>query len=307
VTDAITEAAPTGPYFLDLDLSVGKIYWGDFDGGSIYRANLDGSDRETLLIGINKTRGVRIDPGCGMLFWVNRDDGKIQRGPLSAFVSGTIPVTHPAVQALYSDLDTPHGLVLDVAARKIYWADTGTNAGHGGGAHAVNRGDFDGSTPSEVLAIGVEPWDVDLDLRCGSYAEWRTRFFRRDALAVQSDPNSDPDGDGLPNALEYAYGCPPLQADPTQSPEGFLWRDPASGSRFPALKFRRQNSATDLTYHVQVSTDLKDWEGDPASTHTIQIEAVSAGDGIVQVTVRSRQILSRDTAQFMKLTVELRP
>ena len=49
VADVITNAAPTGPYFMDLDIAAGKIYWGDFSGvvsnGSIYRANLDGSAR----------------------------------------------------------------------------------------------------------------------------------------------------------------------------------------------------------------------------------------------------------------------
>ena len=202
VTDVITNAASTGPYFMDVDAAAGKIYWGDFGGGAIYRANLDGSARETLLTGNNNTRGVRVDPGGGMLYWINRDDKKVHRCPLSAFDGGTIPLTHPSVQTLYTNLDTPHGLELDIPARKLYWADTGTNLGEGEGGQAVSRGDFDGSTPLEILASGTEPWDVDLDLRCGNYTEWRTRCFRRDAPAAQTDPAADPDADGIPNALD---------------------------------------------------------------------------------------------------------
>src|SRR4026209_385813 len=44
VIDVITNAAAAGgPYFMDLEVPAGKIYWGDFSGGSIFRANLDGS------------------------------------------------------------------------------------------------------------------------------------------------------------------------------------------------------------------------------------------------------------------------
>lgn len=133
VTDVITNAAASGPYFMDLDVPAGKIYWGDFSGGSIFRANIDGTERETLLTGNNNTRGVRVDPRGQMLYWINRDDKKVHRCPLAAFESGAIPLTHPAVQTLYTNLDTPHGLTLDIPARKIYWADTGTNPGNGTG------------------------------------------------------------------------------------------------------------------------------------------------------------------------------
>ena len=307
VTDVITNAAPTGPYFMDLDLSAGKIYWGDFDAGSIYRASLDGSGRETLLSGINKTRGVRVDPGGGMLYWINRDDKKVQRCPLSAFDKGTLSITNPSVQTLYSDLDTPHGLVLDIPARKLYWADTGTNTGTGNGEKGVSRGDFDGSAPLEVLATGVEPWDVDLDPRCHTYAEWRTRFFRKDAAPDQTNPDADPDRDGLPNAIEYACGLSPLHADQTGLPEAFLWRDSTSDTVYPALKFRRQAAAVDLTYYIQTSSDLRNWVGSPVNSQTTQIEVAPLGDGIEQATVRSLQILSGNTSQFLKLQVVLGP
>src|SRR5882672_7611591 len=87
VIDVITNAAPTGPYFMDLDVPAGKIYWGDFSGSSIFRANLDGSARETLLTGNNMTRGVRLDPRERMLYWIDRNDKKVHRCPLSAFAS----------------------------------------------------------------------------------------------------------------------------------------------------------------------------------------------------------------------------
>jgi sugar lactone lactonase YvrE len=304
VIDVTTNAAPSGPYFMDLDVEAGKIYWGDFDVGAIYRANLDGSSRETLLTGNNKTRGVRVDPAGGMLYWINRDDKKIHRCPLSAFAGGTIPLTDPAVQTLYTGLDTPHGLTLDVAAGKIYWADTGSNSGTGTGDRSVSRGDLDGSTPLEVLASGSEPWDVDLDLRCTSYSEWRARFFRRDAPPAQTAPNADPDGDGLPNAVEYAHGLPPLRSDRTGLPEGILLLGPTPGVPYAGVKFRRQAGAADLTTYFETSGDLTNWTGTPANPPTTTVTVTSLDDGLEEVTVRSLAPISTDP-QFLRLVIAL--
>jgi hypothetical protein len=307
VIDVITNAAASGPYFMDVDVAAGKIYWGDFEGGAIYRANLDGSARETLLTGNNRTRGVGVDPAGGMLYWINRDDKQVHRCPLSAFAGGTIPLTHPTVQTLYTGLDTPHGLALDIPARKLYWADTGSNSGTGTGDRAVSRGDFDGSTPVEVLAAGTEPWDVDLDRRCLNYAEWRMRCFRRDAASGQTSPSADPDNDDIPNALEYAFDLSPLHADTAGLPGGFLTTGPVSNADYHALRFRRRANTSDLTYTVQVSTNLTSWSGSPTDPQTIEIDVRPLGDGMEEATVRSLYPISDYPTHFMRLNVLLRP
>jgi hypothetical protein len=226
---------------------------------------------------------------------------------LSAFAGGTIPLTHPAVQTLYTNLDTPHGLVLDIPARKLYWADTGTNPGTGEGGQAVSRGDFDGSTPMEVLASGIEPWDVDLDPRCSSYAEWRMRCFRRDASPAQTNADADPDGDGIPNALEYAFNLSPLHADTARLPEGFLAAGPVTHADYHALKFRRRSGTSDLTYYVQVSTNLTTWVGSPTDPQTTEIEATSLGEGMEEVGARTLYTVSGYSTHFMRLAVALEP
>jgi hypothetical protein len=307
VIDVITNAAPTGPYFMDLDVAAGKIYWGDFDGGSIFRASLDGSARETLLTGNNKTRGVRVDVGGGMLYWINRDDAKVHRCPLSAFNGGTIALTNPVVQTLYSGLDTPHGLELDIPARKLYWADTGSNAGTGSGDKAVSRGDFDGTTPMEILGTGSEPWDVDLDRRCATYAEWRLRCFRKDAPAAQTDPPADPDGDGWVNAVEYALDSPPLHGGGAVLPKGFLTTGPITNAVYQAVTYRRRATATDLGYEVQVSTNLTQWSGSVADPRTAVIEVRSLGDGMEEVTARTLDPVDRLPAHYLRVNVVFTP
>jgi hypothetical protein len=302
VIDVITNAAPTGPYFMDLDVPAGKIYWGDFGGGSIFRANLDGSGQETLLTGNNMTRGVKLDPRERMLYWINRDDKKVHRCPLSAFAAGTIPLTHPAVQTLYTNLDTPHGLALDIPARKLYWADTGTNPGNGTGGQSVCRGDFDGSTPLEILATGTEPWDVDLDLRCSNYTEWVQRCFRRDAAPAQTAPDADPDGDEIPNAVEYAFDLSPMHADRSELPSGLVAVGPTQGD-YHAVNYHRRTGTSDLHYNVQVSTNLTQWAGDA----TVEIQVTPLGDAIESATARTLYTVSSYTNHFMRVRVTLGP
>ncbi|NIP95800.1 MAG: hypothetical protein GWO24_21140, partial [Akkermansiaceae bacterium] len=72
------------PYFLQLDLASSRIYFGDFSAGNIFRADLaDGNNLETLVSGITgQVRGVHFDPSTEMLYWANRNDGKIQRRPV---------------------------------------------------------------------------------------------------------------------------------------------------------------------------------------------------------------------------------
>lgn len=303
VTDVITNAAASGPYFMDLDVPSGKIYWGDFSGGSIFRANLDGSERETLLTGNNNTRGVRLDPRERMLYWINRDDKKVHRCPLAAFEGGTIPLTHPAVQTLYTNLDTPHGLTLDVPARKIYWADTGTNPGNGNGGQSICRGDFDGSTPLEILATGAEPWDVDLDLRCTNYMEWTQRCFRRDAPPAQTASDADPDGDGIPNAVEYAFDLSPMHSDVLKLNTLFVRVGAASGDNHQAVVYSRRNGASDLQYKVQVSTNLPQWSDGETGEGLV----VPTGDGMESVLASSIHTVVTRSNHFMRVQVQLTP
>ena len=299
LTTVIDTTNGNQPYFLDLVPSAGKLYWSGFASGSVYRANLDGSGFETIVTGNNNSRGVCVDSASGMIYWINRDDKKVHRCPLAA-----LPVnvgTSPAVQTLYQGLDTPHGLVLDLPAGKLYWADTGSNAGLGLGDKAVSRGDLDGATPQEILAAGSEPWDADLDPRCATYTEWRARFFRKDATAAATDFLADPDGDGAVNLLEYATGSHPLRGDaaPVQPLVHF---DNITGSSHLAVRFHRRPAATDLTYQVQVSEDLVTW-----LPTTVEVGAQPAADFLETVTTRAAAPLPGPGRLHMRLKVVKTP
>jgi hypothetical protein len=308
VMSAVSDAAPSGPYFMDLDRVGGKIYWGDFGDGAIYRSNLDGSGRETLLTGTNSTRGVRVDSQGGMLYWVNRNDKKVHRVPLTALGGPTpIPLTHPAVETLYDNLDTPHGLTIDIPARKIYFADTGSNAGEGQGGSAVSRGDIDGSTPMEVLASGSQPWDVELDRRCLTYDEWRRRCFRVDATPEQTTPEANPEADPFNNALEYLFNLAPLHPDGSGTLQTLLVVDSPTGLIHPAIRYPRRAGTSDLTSWVEVSPNLIEWEGSLSAPATMELQVRPLGDGMEEVTARALEPLSELPVVFMRVVVELLP
>ena len=296
----VADAAPTGPYFLDFDRDHGLVYWGDFSGGAIYRAQFDGSRRELLLTGNLQTRGVGVDAGGGFLYWVNRDGRSLHRCPLAAFANGPITLGHSAVATLYRGLDTPHGLVLDVPAGKLYWADTGTNAGEGFGGQSICRGDLDGKSPAELLASGTEPWDVDLDRRSSTFTEWRARHFRRDDPEPTTAAGSDPDGDGLPNELEYLLGTSPRQHDP---PGGWLTASSPDADGVPTrLRFPLNTLASDWTLRLESTGDLTDWRHAAEVTPVVTVDE-PATDGISRRTVTLPAQLAAERAVFLRLRV----
>jgi hypothetical protein len=170
----------------------------------------------------------------------------------------------------------------------------------------VCRGDFDGSTPLEILATGTEPWDVDLDLRCTNYTEWTQRCFRRDAMPAEIAPDADPDGDGIPNAVEYAFDLSPMHADQSELPTGFVTVGPTQGE-YHAVNYRRRLGTSDLLYAVQVSTNLTHWAGDATNAVTVEIQVTPLGDGMESASVRTPYTVSGLTNHFMRVRVTLGP
>jgi hypothetical protein len=243
-----------------------------------------------------------------MLYWVNRNAGRIMRCKLS-----DLPVnaaTSPLVQTLYSNLDTPHGMTLDVAAGKVYWVDTGTNGFlNTVGDRAVSRGDMDGSGPHEVLVnLNSDPWDIEIDPRCASYAEWTARFFARNPGAVAA-ADSDADNDGTLNAMEFALGLHPLRADLSGLPVAL--QISVSGETYPALRFTRRVGAAGLSVLPQHSTDLESWWDETSPTdeipHLEQVSATPLPEGLELATVRSVFPLSQFPRQVLRVKAVVTP
>ena len=131
----------------------GKMYWVDASriGAKIQRANLDGSQIETLLAaGLRAPRALAIDVAGGKMYWIDAVIGgpKIQRANLDGSQAEAFVV---------SGLDSPESLVLDLAKSKMYWTDEWTTRN-------IQRANLDG-TRIEDLVIGLsDPVGLALDI-----------------------------------------------------------------------------------------------------------------------------------------------
>lgn len=84
-----------------------------------------------------------------------------------------------------------------------------------------------------------------------AYATW---LATTPWTGADSSPVSDPDGDGVSNLLEYAFGSDPLTPSSTADPVCAL--NPSTSS----LTFTFLRARSDLTYEVQSSSDLSTWQ-----------------------------------------------
>jgi hypothetical protein len=236
------------PYFIFVDRPGGFVYWGVLQ--SLVSQNGSTTFRRSSFAGVidptfaittqTRSRDLAVDPTTSIAYWCDRQAGAIFRRPLSG-VNNEIVI---------SGMNAPHGIAIDVQARKVYWADTGQR---GSGptqtsARRVARCNFDGAEYENLSASNGfnEPWDLTLDLSCPTYADWRARFFSVETPLRNA--MDDADDDGQENVFEYAFDTHPRDGGEMGGPTPV-----GKGIEFP----RRRVSP--LTYRVEVSTDLATW------------------------------------------------
>src|SRR5215469_11542187 len=135
----VTIVPPGGtftPKQLQLDKKNGKFYWCDREGMRVMRANIDGSNIETLVDashgdprpGRDQTKwcvGVAVDAEGGKFYWTQKgnDDagqGRIFRASIE-LPSGQTPANRSDIELLYEDLPEPIDLDVDLSTRTLYW------------------------------------------------------------------------------------------------------------------------------------------------------------------------------------------
>src|SRR5215475_14609981 len=149
------------PKQLHLDKESGKLYWGDREGMRMMRANLDGSQVETLVEtgrGDKDVRdqtkwcvGITVDPKGGKFYWTqkgpdNGELGRIFRANIQ-IAKGETPANRSDIEVLFDHLPEPIDLELDLANRVLYWTDRG-DAPCG---NTVNRAPIDTKAAPEIL------------------------------------------------------------------------------------------------------------------------------------------------------------
>ena len=165
------------PKQMQLDKKAGKIYWADREGMRMMRANLDGTQIETLVDtsggdarpGRDEKKwcvGIAVDHDGGKFYWTqkgadNAGDGQI----LSANIElpkGEDPATRKDIEVLFANLPEPIDLDLDLSQRMIYWTDRG-NSPRG---NTVSRAPLDGKGKGQEIVVNdlMEGIGLALDL-----------------------------------------------------------------------------------------------------------------------------------------------
>src|SRR5438132_9653115 len=127
------------PKQIHLDKGGGKLYWCDREGMRVMRANLDGSQAETLVETgrgdadrRDQTRwgvGITIGPQLGKIYWTQKGPtkgglGRLCRANIDVPI-GESPANRSDIEVLFGRLPEPIDLELDVANRVLYWTDRG--------------------------------------------------------------------------------------------------------------------------------------------------------------------------------------
>ena len=168
---------------LQLDDKNRKLYWCDRDGMRVMRANLDGSNVETLVDtsggGARPGKdqkwcvGIAVDAEGGKFYWTQKGpdttgEGRIFRANLE-IPKGQTPANRKDIELLYDGLPEPIDFELDLANRSLYW----TGRGDPPRRNTVNRAPLDSKPanrkqPEILFNHLMEGIGLALDLKGGS-------------------------------------------------------------------------------------------------------------------------------------------
>ena len=112
----------------------------------------------------------------------------------------------------------------------------------------------------------------------GQYEAWRELKFTSAELANDniSGDMADPDHDGIPNLMEYALGMLPKSPSPAGLPVS--GKQSIGGKTYRTITFTDIRALTDITYTVQVSSDMHTWNSGPA--YCVRIDDVSTDQAV---------------------------
>jgi hypothetical protein len=136
----VPEGGTFTPKQLHLDKKNGKLYWCDREGMRVMRANVDGSNVETLVDtsggdarpGKDVRKwcvGIAVDVGRGHFYWTQKgpekgNQGRIFRANIEMPKNQTAS-NRSDIEVLFDGLPEPIDLELDLANRVMYWTDRG--------------------------------------------------------------------------------------------------------------------------------------------------------------------------------------
>ncbi len=134
-----------------------------------------------------------------------------------------------------------------------------------------------------------------------TYPQWSASYFDPLALTIPfiSGANADPDGDGVVNLNEYAFGTNPLVVDGVPSAQ--ITASFNSGTF--SLTYPERIAATDLLYHYAESDSLRNWVTPNITTKQI----LSSNDPLRMVSVFNPNAPLSPSQWFGRIHIVLSP
>ncbi len=177
----IGEGKTFTPKQLHLEKKSGKLYWCDREGMRVMRANLDGSNIETLVDaskgdarpGTDLTKwcvGITVDPDRGQIYWTQKGPDDAGEGRIFCakidIPKGETAANRTDIELLFDGLPEPIDLELDLKNRFLYWTDRGDPPR----GNTVNRASIDADftkhpTPDVLLTHLMEGIGIALDFK----------------------------------------------------------------------------------------------------------------------------------------------
>jgi hypothetical protein len=124
--------------------------------------------------------------------------------------------------------------------------------------------------------------------------DWRNAYFGTHENSGDAADLADPDGDGIPNLIEYATGSYPTM--PSAAPVSV-----ARNGNHLAILFNRTRDATDIIYQVLAGNEL------PPATLIWSSETTPYPGGsetFIPTTVTDLQEIGESATRFLILKVE---
>jgi hypothetical protein len=136
------------------------------------------------------------------------------------------------------------------------------------------------------------------------YEAWKLATFGANAYNTDIGGDlADPNNNGVPNLLEYAFNSNPLQTGTEPLPQISVVQD-SSGNNYLAITYTQLNTDPNLVYTVQVTSDLTQqtdqWHSGP--TYTTVVSQIANGN-TSQVTVRDNIPFTSQNMRFIRVEV----